>query len=264
MLALANMWSNSEERQLRVVEGLGVTAAACCVVLMLYNAAAFGSPLEIGYRFEQGFEGMQQGLMGVTYPKLFPLTGILVIIPLVTLLLTGLAAGVFLVPVGALFQDVGHALGVVASSLVFLTRFNLVSLLVRRLVVRSTHHVRGASIPLPGTRAAVESRPADRTRRHGDPRALRRRPRVHRGRGHGAAVYRLWAADRGALLAELSARRAVAEPSVVRRERLVKAPDPVAHAWNLGERMGLSGKTSLVPLLGVWAALGIVGHRPPA
>jgi lipopolysaccharide transport system permease protein len=50
-----------------------------------------------------------------------PPTAVLVIIPLATLLLTGLALGVFLVPVGALFQDVGHALGVVASSLVFLT-----------------------------------------------------------------------------------------------------------------------------------------------
>jgi lipopolysaccharide transport system permease protein len=33
----------------------------------------------------------------------------------------GIAVGVLLVPIGALFQDVVHALGVVASGLVFLT-----------------------------------------------------------------------------------------------------------------------------------------------
>ena len=49
------------------------------------------------------------------------LTAVLVVIPLVGLLLTGLAIGVLLVPFGALFQDVGHALAVVGSSLVFLT-----------------------------------------------------------------------------------------------------------------------------------------------
>lgn len=50
-----------------------------------------------------------------------PLSAVLVVVPLMGLLFIGLAAGVFLVPVGALFQDVSHALGVVASSLVFLT-----------------------------------------------------------------------------------------------------------------------------------------------
>jgi lipopolysaccharide transport system permease protein len=50
-----------------------------------------------------------------------PLTAVLAVIPLAGLLFTGLAIGVFLVPFGALFQDVGHGLGVVTSSLVFLT-----------------------------------------------------------------------------------------------------------------------------------------------
>ena len=50
-----------------------------------------------------------------------PITAVLVVIPLTGLLLIGLAVGILLVPFGALFQDVGHALGVVASSLVFLT-----------------------------------------------------------------------------------------------------------------------------------------------
>jgi len=50
-----------------------------------------------------------------------PLTAVLVVIPLAGLLLAGLALGILLVPVGMLFQDVGHALGVVASGLVFVT-----------------------------------------------------------------------------------------------------------------------------------------------
>jgi lipopolysaccharide transport system permease protein len=49
------------------------------------------------------------------------ITAGLVVIPLAALLFTGLAAGIFLVPAGTLFQDVVHALGVVASGLVFLT-----------------------------------------------------------------------------------------------------------------------------------------------
>lgn len=48
-------------------------------------------------------------------------TVVLAIIPLTGLLVLGLAIGALLVPIGALFQDVVHALGVVASGLVFLT-----------------------------------------------------------------------------------------------------------------------------------------------
>jgi lipopolysaccharide transport system permease protein len=48
-------------------------------------------------------------------------TAVLAVIPLTGLLVMGIAVGALLVPVGALFQDVVHALGVVASGLVFLT-----------------------------------------------------------------------------------------------------------------------------------------------
>jgi lipopolysaccharide transport system permease protein len=48
-------------------------------------------------------------------------TAVLAVIPLTGLLVMGIAVGVLLVPIGALFQDVVHALGVVASGLVFLT-----------------------------------------------------------------------------------------------------------------------------------------------
>jgi lipopolysaccharide transport system permease protein len=50
-----------------------------------------------------------------------PLTAVLVVIPLAGLLLAGLAIGILLVPIGTLFQDVGYALGLLASGLVFVT-----------------------------------------------------------------------------------------------------------------------------------------------
>jgi homopolymeric O-antigen transport system permease protein len=46
-------------------------------------------------------------------------TAVLVVVPLTGLLVMGIAAGILLVPIGALFQDVVHALGVAASGLVF-------------------------------------------------------------------------------------------------------------------------------------------------
>jgi hypothetical protein len=54
------------------------SAAACAVVLMAYNTAAFGSPFHLGYASVQGFDGMHQGIFGVTYPKGRALYGILV------------------------------------------------------------------------------------------------------------------------------------------------------------------------------------------
>src|SRR3954468_6524248 len=57
----------------------------------------------------------------VTFRVPVPPTAVLAVIPLTGLLVIGIAIGVFLVPIGALFQDVVHALGVVASGLVFLT-----------------------------------------------------------------------------------------------------------------------------------------------
>jgi hypothetical protein len=266
MLALANMWSNSEERQLRVVEGLGVTAAACCVVLMLYNAAAFGSPLEIGYRFEQGFEGMQQGLMGVTYPKLFPLTGILVGRFRGLLLLSPILA---LAPLGfvALVRTPTSRWPAIAAATiaVYYVFFNA-----------SYHYWSGGwsygprimSAALPFLCLALAP-------------LWSRAPRIGRVV---MAILALYGAVLAFIAVAVTAQpstdygRPVKElylPSFQRGElslnhqsfvemNQVKVRDPVTHAWNLGERMGLSGKTSLVPLLGVWAALGVgwvIGRR---
>lgn len=50
--------------------GLAGGAGAAAVVLLAYNAVAFGSPFHIGYQSEEHFENLRTGLMGITYPKL--------------------------------------------------------------------------------------------------------------------------------------------------------------------------------------------------
>src|SRR5437870_11738075 len=46
---------------------------------------------------------------------------------------------------------------------------------------------------------------------------------------------------------------------------LVRRRDPIAHAWNLGEQLGLAGRTSLIPLFLSWGLLsfGWWTTRPP-
>jgi hypothetical protein len=68
-LALAKVWPAGWRRRLPVVGGIAIGALACVAVLLIYQQAAFGSPFDAGYRHVQGFTGMQQGMMGITYPK---------------------------------------------------------------------------------------------------------------------------------------------------------------------------------------------------
>lgn len=58
----------------------GVAAAAGLVALiplLAYNHIAFGTPFKVGYQGVVGFNGMQQGFFGLTYPKLQVLKEIL-------------------------------------------------------------------------------------------------------------------------------------------------------------------------------------------
>jgi len=58
--------------------GLAVAGGiAGLVPLLAYNLIAFGTPFRIGYSGVQGFEGMQQGLFGLTVPRLSVLIEIL-------------------------------------------------------------------------------------------------------------------------------------------------------------------------------------------
>jgi hypothetical protein len=80
LLAMANARFNGGRRLLRVAAGVAAGALPCLLVLMVYNTLAFDSPFRIGYSLgiPQDWPLMQQGLMGVTYPKADALYQILV------------------------------------------------------------------------------------------------------------------------------------------------------------------------------------------
>jgi hypothetical protein len=67
-LALMNLagWRARVRVGTAILAGGGVALA----VLVIYNLAAFGSALSTGYTHVEGFGGMKTGFMGVTYPKL--------------------------------------------------------------------------------------------------------------------------------------------------------------------------------------------------
>lgn len=98
-LALHMVWKD-RERRLRVALATMAGASVMVAVLLAYNTAAFGGPFEVSYSGVQGFEGMKQGFMGIGTPKLSVLVEILVgrfrgILPLAPVLA--------LAPVGAYF-----------------------------------------------------------------------------------------------------------------------------------------------------------------
>jgi hypothetical protein len=57
------------------LSGLGV-GVLIGTSLLAYNWAAFGSPFSVGYRHVDGFEGMEEGLLGISWPKLTALRGL--------------------------------------------------------------------------------------------------------------------------------------------------------------------------------------------
>jgi hypothetical protein len=80
-------------------------ATATALVLGAYNLAAFGSPFHLGYTHVQGFNGMQSGLFGVTWPRADALFGIL---------LSQRRGLLFLAPL-LLLGLVGHGISLVRS-----------------------------------------------------------------------------------------------------------------------------------------------------
>jgi hypothetical protein len=80
---------------IRVVGG----GAVAGLVLLAYNAAAFGSPFHLGYASEEGFEQLHTGLFGISRPEWWRIReiligsfrGLLPIAPLVALMPIGLA-----------------------------------------------------------------------------------------------------------------------------------------------------------------------------
>jgi hypothetical protein len=72
-VALWALWrirDSDRATQLRTI-GLGIAGGIIAAIpLLAYNLATFGHPFTTGYSGVVGFEGMKQGLFGLTYPKL--------------------------------------------------------------------------------------------------------------------------------------------------------------------------------------------------
>jgi hypothetical protein len=71
LVAVVNAWPLGRRRALRVLGALAVAALACAALLMAYQHACFGSPFHVAYRAEDGFGRMQEGVFGI---KLRPMT----------------------------------------------------------------------------------------------------------------------------------------------------------------------------------------------
>jgi hypothetical protein len=77
VFAAAQAWPLGRARATRILGALALAAVACAAVLMAYQYACFGSPFHLAYSSEQGYEGMQQGVFGVSVPKVIRLREIL-------------------------------------------------------------------------------------------------------------------------------------------------------------------------------------------
>ena len=76
-LTVINAWHRGRDRAFGIIGAMTGTALACAAVLMAYQYACFGSPFHLAYSSEEGYIGMQQGIFGVNVPRLIRLRRIL-------------------------------------------------------------------------------------------------------------------------------------------------------------------------------------------
>ena len=76
--ALWRLWRYPSARRTRALVAAVVPALVAAAILLGYNQFAFGTPFRVGYSGVVGFEGMDEGLFGLTYPKPHVLYEILV------------------------------------------------------------------------------------------------------------------------------------------------------------------------------------------
>ncbi len=69
--------SLDRDRVVRILGAMTVSALACAALLMAYQYACFGSPLHLAYSSEPGYTGMQEGVFGVSLPRMIRLRRIL-------------------------------------------------------------------------------------------------------------------------------------------------------------------------------------------
>jgi hypothetical protein len=259
LLAIAQVWPDGWARRRRTALGVSAGAFTCVTILALYNAAAFGAPWSLGYAEEVGFEGMEQGFLGVTYPKpdiLWELLfgryrGLLYFAPILALSPAGLMllireptsrypaiAAAAIVSFYLLFNaayfywDGGWSYGPrhMAPALAFLG-------LALAPLWSTTPPIVRAGLAATGLYSAARQLVAVATTAQ-PPDAF-----------HRPFSELLWPSFAEGRLAINMQAFVDFQPAEER--------DLIAHAWNLGEKLGLSGHASLLPLFGLWAAIGL-------
>jgi hypothetical protein len=259
LLVCAFAVAHAGPRRVRAAAGIAAGGLLAVGALMAYDVAAFGAPFQTGYAHVEGFGGMKEGFMGVTWPKLDVLgeitfggyRGLFFFAPVLVLAPIGWAreprragaVGAAIVVYYLLFnaaykywtggwsfgpRHIAPALPFLALPLAFAWsrgRTPLRALLVAAALVSGAIELVAVS---------TTAQPPENVRR--------------------PLGELLWPAFRDGDLSlnHQSFLEAGADPARLRGGSL-------AHdAWNLGEKMGLRGLASLVPLAGVWAAALVI------
>jgi hypothetical protein len=103
LFALSQAWRDGSGRFLRVAASIAIVGGACAVALGTYDYAAFGSPFHVGYASEENSSLLQHGFFGFTSPKpailgqllwgsfrgLLPLAPVLALVPIGWLMAIG-------------------------------------------------------------------------------------------------------------------------------------------------------------------------------
>jgi len=79
-MALINCRQAAPDRRSLLYAGAGLclTAGLCLATILIYQKMAFGSPFRLGYQYIVNYqETLQQGALGVTYPKWHAVLGLL-------------------------------------------------------------------------------------------------------------------------------------------------------------------------------------------
>jgi len=269
LFAVGEVWNDASRRG-RVAGGIAIGALACAALLAVHNAGAFGSPLRLGYEHEAGdFAGMTQGFMGLTYPKA----------AVVGELLFGRFRGLFyfapvlaLAPVGFGMlmshpesrRPAAVAAAIAAYHLLFNAAYfywdggwcygprhmgpalGFLALALAPLWTRATPLLRAGLTALALYSAALTLVAVSTTAQ----------PPDDYKKPLGELLWPNFAQGRLSIN-----HQAFVEDAPVRQR------DPIAHAWNLGEMLGLSGHASLAPLGVTWIIVGLgwwmLGQQSP-